>query len=196
MHFEVARASCACLHGRDTRATLQLHHHLRIVHSDCPQARIVSSAVSTTRVTSEKMSGFYFAFALTVIGMVLYHLSQKAVPKETNPFFVIAIAYVVGVALCLIFALVSPGKKSFVETFKASNWAVFTLGAAAALIEMGFLLAYRTGWRISIAAVATNAAAALVLIPIGLLIFKDHLSVKNVVGLVFCLVGLALLMRQ
>ena len=142
------------------------------------------------------MSGFYFAFALTVIGMVLYHLSQKAVPKETNPFFVIAIAYTVGVALCLIFALFFPGKKSFVETFKASNWAVFTLGAAAALIEMGFLLAYRTGWRISIAAVAANAAAALVLIPIGLLVFKDHLSIKNVVGLVFCLVGLALLMRQ
>ena len=142
------------------------------------------------------MSGFYFAFGLTVIGMVLYHLSQKAVPKETNPFFVIAIAYIVGVALCLIFGLVSPGKKSFVDTFKASNWAVFTLGAAAALIEMGFLFAYRTGWRISITAVATNAAAALVLIPIGLLVFKDHLSLKNVVGLIFCLVGLALLMRQ
>ena len=117
-------------------------------------------------------------------------------PKETNPFFVIAIAYIVGVALCLIFRLVSPGKKGFVETFKASNWAVFTLGSAAALIEVGFLLAYRTGWRISIAAVATNAAAALVLIPIGLLVFKDHLSLKNVVGLIFCLVGLALLMRQ
>jgi uncharacterized membrane protein len=142
------------------------------------------------------MSGFYFAFGLTVIGMVLYHLSQKAVPKETNPFFVIAIAYVVGVALCLVFALIIPGKRSFGETFKASNWAVFTLGAAAALIEMGFLLAYRTGWRISIAAVATNAAAAVVLIPLGLLVFKDHLSLKNVVGLIFCLVGLALLMRQ
>ena len=142
------------------------------------------------------MTGFYFAFGLTVIGMVLYHLSQKAVPKETNPFFVIAIAYVVGVALCLAFALIIPGKRGFGETFKASNWAVFTLGAAAALIEMGFLLAYRTGWRISIAAVATNAAAALVLIPIGLLVFKDHLSLKNIVGLVFCLVGLALLMRQ
>ena len=142
------------------------------------------------------MSGFYFAFGLTVIGMVLYHLSQKAVPKETNPFFVIAIAYIVGVALCLIFALFFPGKKSFIDTFKASNWAVFTLGAAAALIEMGFLLAYRAGWRISIAAVATNAAAALVLIPIGLFVFKDHLSLKNAVGLIFCLVGLALLMRQ
>ena len=142
------------------------------------------------------MSGFYLAFALTVFGMLLYHLSQKAVPAETNPFFVITIAYVVGIALCLGIALFYPAKKGLIETFKASNWAVFTLGAAAALIELGFLLAYRTGWRISIAAVATNAAAAVVLIPVGLLVFKDHLSLKNIIGLIFCIVGLALVMRQ
>src|SRR5260370_28637169 len=142
------------------------------------------------------MSAFYLSFVLTVIGMLLYHLSQKAVPKETNPFFVIVIAYVIGIALCVVLAFTYPGKKGLIETFKASNWAVFTLGAAAALIELGFLLAYRTGWRISIAAVATNAAAAVVLIPIGTLIFKDQLSLRNVIGLVFCLVGLVLVMRQ
>src|SRR5581483_11207323 len=133
------------------------------------------------------MSGFYFAFALTVIGMLLYHLSQKAVPKETNPFFVIAIAYVVGIVLCALFAFTYPGKRSLLETFKASNWA---------MIELGFLLAYRSGWRISIAAVATNAAAAVVLIPIGLFVFKDHLSLRNVIGLIFCIIGLALVVRQ
>ena len=141
------------------------------------------------------MSGFYLAFALTVFGMLLYHLSQKSAPQDANPFFVIVIAYVVGIALCLAFALISPGRKNLLETFRESNWAVYTLGVAAALIELGFLLAYRTGWRISIAAVATNAAAAIVLIPVGLLVFKDHLSLRNVIGLIFCLVGLALVMR-
>ena len=142
------------------------------------------------------MSGFYLAFALTVFGMLMYHLSQKAVPKESNPFFVIAIAYAVGIALCLAFAFVYPGRKSVLDTFRQSNWAVYTLGAAAALIELGFLLAYRTGWKISIAAVASNAAAAVVLIPIGLLVFKEQLSVRNVIGLILCVAGLALLMRN
>ena len=27
VQFDVARASCACLHGRDARATLKLHHY-------------------------------------------------------------------------------------------------------------------------------------------------------------------------
>ena len=142
------------------------------------------------------MSGFYVAFGLTIIGMVVYHLSQKAVPKETNPFFVIAIAYLVGIAFCVAFAFTYPVKRSFIETYRASNWAVYTLGAAAALIELGFLLAYRSGWRISIAAVASNAAAAIVLVPIGLVVFRDQLSLRNVIGLVLCLAGLALLIRQ
>ena len=141
-------------------------------------------------------SYFYLAFALTVVGMVLYHLSQKAVPKDANPFVVIAIAYTVGILLCLIFAFTYSGKRSFGDTLRGSNWAVFTLGAAAALIELGFLLAYRSGWRISTAAVATNAAAAVALIPIGLFVFKDHLSPRNVVGLILCILGLALVVRQ
>lgn len=142
------------------------------------------------------MSGFYFSFVLTVVGMVLYHLSQKSVPADMNPFLVIIIAYVVGIALSAVCAGLYPGRRSLVESLKFSNWAVFTLGVAAALIELGFLLAYRAGWKISMAAVATNAAAAIVLIPIGILAFKDHLSWRNVVGLVFCIFGLAMVMRD
>lgn len=142
------------------------------------------------------MSAFYFPFALTVGGMVLYHLSQKSVPPGMNPFLVVIIAYVVGIALCAVCAVAYPGKKTLIESAKLSNWAVFSLGAAAALIELGFLLAYRAGWKISMAAVATNAAAAIALIPIGIVMYKDHLSWRNVVGLVFCIFGLAMVMRD
>jgi uncharacterized membrane protein len=142
------------------------------------------------------MSGFYFPFALTVAGMVLYHLSQKSVPPGVNPFLVVVLAYVVGIALCFVCAVAYPGKKTLIESVKLSNWAVFTLGAAAALIELGFLLAYRAGWKISMAAVATNAAAAIALIPIGILVFKDHLSWRNIIGLVFCIFGLVMVMRD
>jgi uncharacterized membrane protein len=141
------------------------------------------------------MNGFYLAFALTVFGMLLYQVAQKSVPADANPFFVIVIAYVVGIALCLMFALFSPGRKGFVETLRGSNWAVFAVGVSAALIELGFLMAYRAGWRISLAAVATNAAAAVVLIPIGLIFYKDQISLPNVIGFILCIVGLVLVVR-
>jgi uncharacterized membrane protein len=142
------------------------------------------------------MTSFYFPVVLAVGGMLFYHLSQKSIPKEINPFFAMIIAYSVGIVLLAICAFAYPSKKSLVDSFRESNWAVFVVGAAAACIEVGFLLAYRAGWKISIAAVATNVAVTLLLIPIGLLVFKDHLSPRNILGLIFCVLGLVLVVRD
>jgi uncharacterized membrane protein len=138
----------------------------------------------------------YFPVALAVVGMLFYHLAQKSIPKEMNPFFATMIAYLVGIVVCAICAFFYPGGKSFVDSVRHSNWAVFVVGAAAACIEVGFLLAYRGGWRISVAAVATNVAVTAMLIPIGIIIFKDHLSLRNLLGLMFCILGLVLVVRE
>lgn len=142
------------------------------------------------------MKAFYLPFMLTVGGMLFYHIAQKSIPREMNPFLVTILAYVVGIILCAVCALAYPSRKPLVESLKESNWAVITLGLAAASIEIGFLLAYRAGWRISVAAVATNAAVTVLLIPIGVIIFKDHLSLRNILGLIFCVLGLALVARE
>lgn len=128
--------------------------------------------------------------------MLFYHLAQKSIPKEINPFYAMIIAYATGIVVLAVCVLVFPGNKSFVSSLAQSNWAIFVVGVAAACIEVGFLLAYRSGWRISVAAVATNVAVTLLLVPVGILIFKDHLSLRNILGLIFCLVGLVLVIRD
>ena len=142
------------------------------------------------------MTSFYFPFAIVVAGMLVYHLAQKSIAKEVNPFYATMIAYAVGIVLLAICGLAYPGKKSFAGAVRESNWAVFVLGAAAACIEVGFLLAYRAGWRISTAAISTNVAATAMLIPIGIFVFKDHLSLRNILGLMFCVLGLVLVVRE
>jgi uncharacterized membrane protein len=139
---------------------------------------------------------FYFPLGLAVGGMLFYHLAQKSIPKGINPFYATIIAYVAGIAVLSLCVFAFPGDKSFVSSVRESNWAVYLVGAAAACIEVGFLLAYRSGWRISVAAVATNVAVTLMLIPIGIIIFKDHLSARNILGLIFCLLGLILVIRD
>jgi uncharacterized membrane protein len=142
------------------------------------------------------MTSFYFPLGLAVGGMLFYHLAQKSIPKGINPFFATVIAYLVGIVVCTICGFTFPGNKSFVGSVRESNWAVFVVGAAAACIEVGFLLAYRMGWRISVAAVATNVAVTLMLVPIGIIIFKDQLSLRNILGLIFCVLGLVLVVRD
>jgi len=102
----------------------------------------------------------------------------------------------VGMVMCAIAGFLLPSNKSFVTSLKESNWTIPLVGAAAACIEVGFVLVYRVGWKISIATVISNAFATLVLIPIGIIVFKDHLSARNVLGLVFCILGLALVVRD
>src|SRR5881296_2611738 len=115
------------------------------------------------------MTSFYLPFAITVGGMLLYHLSQKSIPKEMNPFHATAIAYLMGIVVCGILGLTYATNRSFVSSLKISNWAVLGMGVGAAAIEVGFMVGYRMGWRISLTAVATNVAATVILIPIGLL---------------------------
>ena len=142
------------------------------------------------------MKNFYFPLALAVGGNLLYHLSQKSMPKAANPLYVITIAYLVGIVGCLLCSLIYPHEKSFGETLRESNWAVFAMGAGALIIEVGFLLAYRAGWNISTAAVVCSTAVTLMLIPIGLFAYKEQLSMRNVVGLLFCMLGLILVAKK
>src|SRR5262245_9021253 len=112
------------------------------------------------------MQTYFFPFALTVGGMLLYHVGQKSIPAEMNPFHATMLAYVAGMIVCSLFGLLYPGNKSLLVSVKGLNWAVVGMGLGAAAIEVGFMLAYRFGWRLSLTAVAANVAATIILIPI------------------------------
>jgi len=53
-------------------------------------------------------------------------------------------------------------------------------------------VAYRVGWKISLAPILSSVAVSLLLIPVGLLAFHEKLSVANLVGIAFCIAGLIL----
>ena len=142
------------------------------------------------------MTSYYLPFAITVGGMLLYQLSQKSIPKEMNPFHATAIAYVMGIVICAILGFSYSSDRSFVSSLKISNWAVLGMGVGAAAIEVGFMVAYRIGWKMSSTAIATNVAATIILIPIGLLVFREHLSAKNILGVAFCVLRLLLVVRD
>jgi multidrug transporter EmrE-like cation transporter len=60
-------------------------------------------------------------------------------------------------------------------------------------LELGFLLAYRAGWNISLAGLVSNTTVAMLLLPVGLVLFRERLSGINAVGVVVALLGLVLM---
>jgi multidrug transporter EmrE-like cation transporter len=86
-----------------------------------------------------------------------------------------------------------PTQNGITAELKKLNWASIGLAIAVVGIEFGFLLVYRSGWNLGIAAVLTNVVASLILLPVAIFFFKDRISWVNIVGILVCLVGLVML---
>jgi len=133
---------------------------------------------------------------LTVAGAVVYQISSKSVPRAAHPLVAIVVAYVVAMALCLLAMWKWPIAGSIADALRPLDWSVAGVGAGAALIEVGFLLAFRSGWPLSLASVVVNVSAGILLIPVGLAMFGERLSLPKMMGAAFCLVGLVLIARD
>lgn len=135
-----------------------------------------------------------FAVVLTVGSNVLYHVSQKSIPGGAHPLMSLTVTYLVALALTLVLWPFYPGGAPSWRSLRGLNWASVAVGIAIVGVEMGVLLAYRAGWRVSVGSTMVNAALALLLIPIGVLYFGERLTAGNVTGILLCLGGLFLLL--
>lgn len=139
---------------------------------------------------------YYATIALTVVSNVLYHVFLKMTPGHVNPVLSLAVTYGTAMAATLLLYPLFPTQSTLLENAKELNWASLALGLSIVGLEMGFLLAYRMGWQISLAGIVSNIAVALVLIPVGVVIFKETMSIINGIGLLLCLAGLILVNWQ
>lgn len=142
------------------------------------------------------MRSHYLPIAMIIFGGALYHVAQKSVPRAVNPFAAIIIAYAIGISLGVVGLAFDRGGGSLLDSVKDSNWAVVAIGASALIIEVGFLLAYRAGWNLSTASVITTVSVAVILIPVGMFVFKEHLSLRSAAGIACCLLGLYLITKK
>lgn len=136
---------------------------------------------------------YYLSILLVVVSTVVYHLVQKATPADAHPLLTLAVTYLVATLLCLALLPFFPLRAGLGESLRRLNWASIALAAAVTGIELGFLLAYRAGWNISLAALIANTAVAALLAPVGVLLFAERLTPLQIAGIGACAVGLLLI---
>jgi len=107
-----------------------------------------------------------------------------------NPAIGLILTYTTALLLSGLLLVFFPLQESLGEAFRKANWASFALGIAIVGLEIGFLLAYRAGWDLSLAGIAANAAAGVMLLPLGVLLFQERPSLVNVLGVVVCIFGI------
>ena len=139
------------------------------------------------------MSLFYFSITLAICSSALYHFSAKSTPSNVNFTVSLLVTYAIAFMVTILGFLFFPAKNGVAVELKQLNWASIVLAIAIVGIEFGFLLTYRSGWNLGIAAVLVNVVASLILVPVAIFVFKDKISWINILGIFVCLAGLVML---
>jgi drug/metabolite transporter (DMT)-like permease len=136
------------------------------------------------------MFHYVWPILLIVFSNVIYQICAKSVPEGMNPLASLTITYLVGAAVSLILYYVSNSQANILREYSKTNWAPFVLGIAIVGLEVGFIYAYKAGWQVSTASIVQSAILAVILLFVGLMLYKETLSWNKVVGILICLIGL------
>ena len=133
---------------------------------------------------------------LVVVGAnTLYHTCAKSTPGEISPFASLALTYLIaGVVSVAMFFLTSEQKNIFQEMTKA-NWATYALSASIVFLEFGYICVYRAGWPVSVASLVCNLTVCCILLFVGMLLYKEAISARQLLGVVVCGIGLFLVSK-
>ena len=85
------------------------------------------------------------------------------------------------------------GSSDVVGEISKINWTSVILALAIVGLEVGYVFVYRAGWTISTASVVANIGLACVLIVLGYFLYRENVSINQIVGIVVCMFGLVLI---
>ncbi len=136
---------------------------------------------------------YYWPILLIVGSNVCYHITAKSVPGYINPMASLSITYLVAAAVSAVLFFWTSSGKSLLAEYSNLNWSAFVLGVVIVGLEFGNISMYKAGWNISIGSLVCNISLAVLLIFVGLMIYKETLTLQQYAGIACCIGGLILL---
>lgn len=139
----------------------------------------------------------YGSMLIAITGLITYQIAMKSAPRNVNPWWLLSLAYGTSSILCLIAGLLWRHLISPADLTPQGRHlvAVGCISLTVILIEIGYLLVYRSGWSLSIAPAFAQAVALSSLFVLGLLLFGERFSLTKAAGLLLCVLGIFLLTR-
>jgi multidrug transporter EmrE-like cation transporter len=138
----------------------------------------------------------FFWLSLAILCTVGYHLVLKVTPAGVSPLLSLMLTYALVTLVLGVILLLAPGAFDWRQELRQLNWTALALAVVIVGLDLGFLYLYRGGFEVSLGALVTQSAAAMLLLIVGVAVFREKLSAANVAGLVLCLAGLWLVNRR
>lgn len=132
---------------------------------------------------------------IVVAANTIYNISTKSTPENINLFASLSVTYLIAMVCSIIMYFIASEKKNLLVELSKANWTTYVLGAAIVGLEFGFLCVYRAGWKISTANLFASITLACVLLIVGFFLYKESLSLRQILGMGVCVVGLILIAK-
>lgn len=130
---------------------------------------------------------------IVILANTFYNICMKSMPNDVNPFGALMVTYLVAAIISAIIFAYVVGPSNVVFEISKINWTSIILAIAIVGLEVGYVFVYRAGWTVSTATVVANIGLACVLIGVGYLLYKENVSLNQILGIIVCMVGLILI---
>lgn len=137
------------------------------------------------------MFSTWWPLLLVVLSSVGYQVGLKEVADVGDPMISLMVTYLAASAVSfVIYFFQSLGKESFIRGVLSVNVSAMGLGLAIVGIEVGTLFMYRAGWAVNVAFVVANSLIVAALMLTGFLLYKEKLSLRQLIGVGISLAGI------
>lgn len=137
------------------------------------------------------MFSTWWPLLLVVASSVGYQVGLKEVSDIEDPMASLTVTYLAAsVVSFVIYFFQSLGKESFLRGVLSVSLSAIGLGLAIVGIEVGTLFMYRAGWAVNVAFVVANSLIVAALILTGFLLYKEKLTLRQVIGVGISLAGI------
>ena len=133
---------------------------------------------------------------LVVVGAnTIYNISTKSTPANINAFASLAMTYVMAALSSVVLFFLTSDSKNLLAELAKTNWTAYALGVAIIGLEFGYICIYRAGWKIGVASLVANISLACVLLVVGYFFYKEVITLKQLLGMGVCAIGLMLIVK-
>ncbi|MCR5045997.1 MAG: EamA family transporter [Treponema sp.] len=141
------------------------------------------------------MFNYIWPLAVIVLSNVVYQICAKGIPSQMNTYASMTVTYAVATFFSAAAFFAIAKDKNIFKEFAYANWATIVLGIVITGLEVGFIYAYKAGWKVSVLATVANGLLAIALIFVALFLYHEAINWSKLLGLVLCLAGLFFINR-
>jgi drug/metabolite transporter (DMT)-like permease len=135
---------------------------------------------------------FFLPIIIIVVSQIIYDVSSKSIDEELNAYAGTTIIYsILAIFYFLIFVIFTPDASVGAQLSQV-NWAVVTFALGSIGLESGYIFLYRAGWNISLGGMVCNILLAVCMLGVGLLIYRETVTLIQCIGVLLCFAGLIL----